>query len=67
MWSGKLGNTDVTFWGAQWWKENEVSTDATWPSFKGWATNVDMDACKFSTRTGTARRPRTTRCRRSSG
>ena len=33
-------NADVTFWGAQWWKENESSTDATRPpSFKGWATD----------------------------
>jgi hypothetical protein len=48
---------DVTFWGAQWWKENDVSTDATRPSFKGWATNVDLAACKFSTSTGNSPPP----------
>ena len=42
----------VTFWGAQWWKENDLSTDATRPSFKGWATNVDRTTCTFTTRTG---------------
>jgi len=42
----------VMFWGAQWWKENDLSTDLTRPSFKGWATTVDTAKCSFTTRTG---------------
>jgi hypothetical protein len=42
----------VMFWGAQWWKENDLSTDVTRPSFKGWATTVDVPKCSFTTRTG---------------
>jgi hypothetical protein len=42
----------VMFWGAQWWKENDLSTDVTRPSFKGWATTVDAAKCSFTTRTG---------------
>ena len=42
----------VMFWGAQWWKQNDLSTDTTRPSFKGWATTVDTPTCTFTTRTG---------------
>ena len=42
----------VMFWGAQWWKVNDLSTDITRSSFKGWATNVDPVTCSFTTRTG---------------
>src|SRR5262245_55487983 len=45
-------NAHVMFWGAQWWKQNELSTDATRSSFKGWATTVDRTTCSFTTRTG---------------
>ena len=42
----------VTFWSAQWWKANDLSTDITRPSFKGWATSIDTTKCTFTTRTG---------------
>jgi len=42
----------VMFWGAQWWKENDLSSDITRPSFKGWATTIDKTNCTFTTRTG---------------
>ena len=32
----------MQLWGAQWWKANDV-TAARPPSFKGWATTVDLD------------------------
>jgi hypothetical protein len=52
-----IEGAQVTFWGAQWWKENEVSNDETRPSFKGYATNVDPTTCTFSTRTGNSPPP----------
>lgn len=34
----------VTFWGAQWWKDNPLSTGFAPPSFKGYADNAS-DSC----------------------
>jgi hypothetical protein len=42
----------VTFWSAQWWRANELSTELSRPSFKGWATSIDTSKCTFTTRTG---------------
>jgi len=47
----KVGD-HVMFWGAQWWKENDLSTDSTRSSFKGWAMSIDTAKCTFTTRTG---------------
>jgi hypothetical protein len=50
-------NAHVTFWGAQWWKKNSVSTGNRAP-FKGYALTVDMSTCTFfSTRTGNSTPP----------
>ena len=37
-------NSSVTFWGAQWWKDNLVSGGAAPASFKGWAVTVTPSA-----------------------
>src|SRR5581483_10438508 len=37
--------SQVTFWGAQWWKDNTVSGGQAPPSFKGYAVNVDAVDC----------------------
>jgi hypothetical protein len=50
-------NATVTLWGAQWWKENDLTTEDTRPPFKGYALNVDVDNCSFSTRTGNSTPP----------
>jgi hypothetical protein len=52
-----LIDAEVTLWGAQWWKENDLSTDSTRPPFKGYALDVDEANCTFSTRTGNSTPP----------
>ncbi|HYR15729.1 MAG TPA: hypothetical protein VEQ67_16160, partial [Mycobacterium sp.] len=37
--------TNVTFWGAQWWRDNPTSTGSTVPSFKGFAESPFSPAC----------------------
>ena len=55
------GNTAVgphaTFWGAQWWKDNELSAGTAPPAFKGFAVNVDPVNCLFTTTTGNSASP----------
>jgi hypothetical protein len=48
--------TNVTFWGAQWWKDNSVEGSTRQP-FKGFALDVDETTCTFSTRTGNSTPP----------
>jgi len=48
--------TQVTFWGAQWWKDNAVEGSTRQP-FKGYALNVDQTTCTFTTRTGNSTPP----------
>ncbi len=50
-------NSAVTFWGSQWWKDNQISTGAAPASFKGYAVNVDSTACTFSTAPGNSPPP----------
>ena len=51
-------NAHVTFWGAQWWKENSLSSESTRPPFKGYALTVDHATCTFfATRTGNSTPP----------
>jgi hypothetical protein len=38
------GNS-VTFWGAQWWKDNPTSTGTTAPSFKGFVESPAVPSC----------------------
>jgi hypothetical protein len=47
----------VTFWGAKWWKQNDVSSKKTRPSFKGYAGTFDPATCSFTTRTGNSTPP----------
>jgi hypothetical protein len=47
----------VTFWGAKWWKDNQVSTATAPPAFKGYAVNVDSTACTFTTTPGNSAPP----------
>ena len=44
--------TQVTFWGAQWWKDNTVSGGTAPASFKGLAENVDLSHCTFDSGPG---------------
>ena len=37
--------TNVTFWGAQWWRDNATSTGSRVPSFKGFAESPSSPAC----------------------
>lgn len=37
--------TNVTFWGAQWWRDNPTSAGSTVPSFKGFAESPFSPAC----------------------
>jgi hypothetical protein len=37
--------TEVTFWGAKWWKLNSLSRGAAPPAFKGWASSFSAPAC----------------------
>ena len=47
----------VNFWGSQWWKNNQVSSNTTRPPFKGYAASVDLTACTFTSRTGNSTPP----------
>jgi hypothetical protein len=51
--------THVTFWGAQWAKENSLSGGGAPPSFKGFAKNPAMPSCgtPWSSRPGNSSRP----------
>lgn len=49
--------SQVTFWGAQWWKDNTVSGGTAPPSFKGYALNVDAIDCTFTSRPGNSAPP----------
>ena len=40
--------SQVTYWGAQWWKDNALSQGAAPAGFKGYALNVDMTNCTFT-------------------
>lgn len=50
-------NSRVTFWGSQWWKDNDVSTGSAPASFKGYALNVDSTTCTFTTAPGNSPPP----------
>jgi hypothetical protein len=50
-------NQQVSFWGAQWWKESVISSGETHASFKGWATEIDNVNCTFTTRPGNSPPP----------
>lgn len=55
--SAQLG-AHVTFWGAQWWKENDLSGGDAPPSFKGWAHVADMTCVvPWTTRPGNSSEP----------
>ncbi len=56
-------NAPVTFWGAQWRKDNQVSSGVAPPSFTGYAVDVDPTACTFTTAPGNSAPPRPGRCR----
>ena len=47
----------VTFWGAQWWKVNELDNSTSPPSFKGFALNVAPNCGGFTTVTGNSAPP----------
>jgi hypothetical protein len=48
--------TNVTFWGAQWWKDNAVEGSTRQP-FKGYALTADDTTCSFTARTGNSTPP----------
>ena len=50
-------NSSVTFWGSQWWKDNQVSTGSGPAAFKGYALNVDATACTFTSAPGNSPPP----------
>jgi hypothetical protein len=50
-------NSPVTFWGAQWWKENQLSNGTAPPAFKGYALTVDSVNCTFTARPGNSSPP----------
>jgi hypothetical protein len=57
-----VANQPVTFWGAQWWKDNSVSMGAAPPSFKGFAdspASPSPDQCpdQFTTLPGNSSDP----------
>jgi hypothetical protein len=58
-----IGDTTLTrsnhvfFWGAQWWKNNEVSASTWEPSFKGYAVSLDGSTCTFTSRPGNSTPP----------
>jgi hypothetical protein len=52
-----IANQLITFWGAQWWKENYMSSHETHASFKGWAMEIDNVNCTFTTRPGNSPPP----------
>ena len=43
---------DVTLWGAQWWKLNDISGPDGPASFKGYALTIDAVNCTFTSRPG---------------
>ncbi len=47
----------VTFWGAQWWKDNSLSQGGAPAGFKGYALNVDMAHCTFTSVKGNSAPP----------
>lgn len=49
--------SQVTFWGAQWWKDNTVSGGTAPPSFKGYALDVDAVDCTFTSLPGNSAPP----------
>lgn len=49
--------TAVTFWGARWWKDNQLSAGTAPPSFKGYALTVDSTSCTFTSTTGNSPPP----------
>lgn len=55
--NAQLG-AQVTFWGAQWWKANDVIDDGAPPSFKGWAHVADLSCIMpWTTRPGNSSFP----------
>jgi len=55
---GTATGTPVTFWGAQWWKLNTVSSGGAPPSFKGFAVDITAGSCgPFTTRPGNSSAP----------
>ena len=49
--------SQVTYWGAQWWKDNALSQGAAPAGFKGYALNVDMTNCTFTSVKGNSAPP----------
>jgi hypothetical protein len=49
--------SQVTFWGAQWWKDNTLSQGSAPAGFKGYAVNVDMTNCTFTSVKGNSAPP----------
>jgi hypothetical protein len=45
--------TQVTFWGAKWWKLNTLSGGEAPSSFKGWVNSFPTPACGLAWTTGT--------------
>jgi hypothetical protein len=50
-------NSPVTFWGSQWWKDNQVSSGSGPAAFKGYALKVDATTCTFTTAPGNSPPP----------
>jgi hypothetical protein len=49
--------SQVTFWGAQWWKDNPVSGGDAPAGFKGYAVDVDLADCTFTSVKGNSAPP----------
>jgi hypothetical protein len=49
--------SQVTFWGAQWWKDNSLSHGDAPAGFKGYALNVDLANCTFTSVKGNSAPP----------
>jgi hypothetical protein len=49
--------SQVTFWGAQWWKDNPLSTGTAPASFKGFAVNAAPTCGPWSTDPGNSSHP----------
>ena len=45
-------DSPVTFWGAQWWKDNSFPGGKAPAAFKGFAAHVDLTTCTFTSTTG---------------
>ncbi len=55
--SANIGDT-VTFWGAQWWKDNSLSGGLAPPSFKGFADTATLECGQnWTTRPGNSSFP----------